>query len=146
MDWNEFGRAPGLRKKRKRVGRGKGSGTGKTAGRGHKGQGARAGRGTRPGFEGGQMPLQRRVPKRGFHNPFQKRFAVVNVGQLEVFEAGSEVSLQVLRDRGLVRKREKIVKVLADGTLSKSLSVRVHAFSGKAKEKIETAGGRAELL
>jgi len=92
------------------------------------------------------MPLQRRVPKRGFHNPFQKRFAVVNVGQLEVFEAGSEVSLQVLRDRGLVRKREKIVKVLADGTLSKSLSVRVHAFSGKAKEKIETAGGRAELL
>ncbi len=137
---------PGSRKKPKRVGRGKGSGNGKTSGRGHKGQGARAGGGPRPGFEGGQMPLKRRVPKRGFHNPFKKRFALVNVGQLDVFDAGSDVSPEILYGRGLVRKRSEAVKILGEGTLSKALTVRAHGFSSKAKEKIEGVGGRAESL
>ncbi len=133
-------------KKRKRVGRGRGSGHGKTSGRGHKGQGARAGGGTRPGFEGGQMPLQRRIPKRGFHNPFKKRYALINVGQLEVLDAGSEVSPEFLCSRGLVRSQRDGVKVLGNGSLSKALTVKAHGFSSKAKEKIEAAGGRVEAL
>jgi len=133
-------------KKRKRVGRGRGSGHGKTSGRGHKGQGARAGSGPRPGFEGGQMPLKRRVPKRGFRNPFKKRYALVHVRQLEVFDPGSDVSLELLHDRGLVRKKDAAVKVLGDGSLSKPLTVRAHRFSARAKEKIESVGGRAEVI
>jgi len=140
---------PGLSdppKKRKRVGRGNGSGHGKTSGRGHKGQGSRAGGGTRPGFEGGQMPLQRRIPKRGFHNPFKKRYALINVGQLEALDAGSEVSPELLCDRGLVRSQGDGVKILGNGSLSKALTVKAHGFSSKAKEKIEAAGGRVEAL
>jgi len=133
-------------KKRKRVGRGRGSGHGKTSGRGHKGQGARAGSGPRPGFEGGQMPLKRRVPKRGFRNPFKKRYALVHLRQLEVFDPGSDVSLELLHDRGLVRKKDAAVKILGDGSLSKPLTVRAHRFSARAKEKIESVGGRAEVI
>ena len=100
----------------------------------------------RPGFEGGQMPLQRRIPKRGFHNPFRKNYALVNVGQLEVFDSGSEISPELMHGRGLVRKKDKAVKILGEGTLSKPLTVRAHGFSSKAKEKIESVGGRTESL
>jgi large subunit ribosomal protein L15 len=146
MDLNSLIPLSGAEKKKKRVGRGKGSGHGKTSCRGHKGQGARAGGGTRPGFEGGQMPLQRRVPKRGFHNPFKKRYALINVGRLELFDPGSEVTPDVLRDRGFVKKKGAQVKILGDGSLSKALTVKAHYFSPKAKEKIESAGGRVESL
>ncbi|MGH7830562.1 MAG: 50S ribosomal protein L15 [Candidatus Binatia bacterium] len=145
MELSDLRPAPGSKKRKKRVGRGDGSGHGKTSCRGHKGQGARAGGGTRPGFEGGQMPLVRRVPKRGFHNPFGERYALVNLGQLESFDSGSEVTPEILRSRGMVRQR-KPVKVLADGNLSKALVVKAHRFSAKAKEKIEALGGTAELL
>jgi large subunit ribosomal protein L15 len=138
--------APGSSKKRKRVGRGDGSGHGKTSCRGHKGQGARAGGGTRPGFEGGQMPLQRRVPKRGFHNPFKIAMAVVNLDQLENFLPMSEVTPARLAELGLVRGKNRRVKVLGDGSLSKALTVKAHGFSAKAKEKIEACGGRVELI
>jgi large subunit ribosomal protein L15 len=138
--------AAGSKKSKKRVGRGKGSGHGKTCGRGHKGQGARAGGGPRPGFEGGQMPLQRRVPKRGFKNPFKKRFALVNVGQLEVFEPGSEISPEILHSQGIVRSKTDRVKLLGNGILSKALTVKVHGFSSTAREKIETSGGRVESI
>jgi large subunit ribosomal protein L15 len=138
--------AAGSNKKRKRVGRGDGSGRGKTACRGHKGQGARSGGNTKPGFEGGQMPLQRRLPKRGFRNPFKIEAAVVNLEQLEVFPSGSEVTPALLAQRGLVRGKQRRVKVLGDGVLSKSLTVRAHGFSAKAKEKIEACGGKVELI
>lgn len=146
MELSNLTPAPGAKKKRKRVGRGDGSGHGKTSCRGHKGQGARAGGGTRPGFEGGQMPLTRRVPKRGFHNPFTKRYALVNLGQLEIFDSGSEVTPEILRGRGVLRQKRELVKILADGTLSKPLIVKAHGFSTKAKEKIEALGGKAELI
>ncbi|MEK6613349.1 MAG: 50S ribosomal protein L15 [Candidatus Binatota bacterium] len=146
MDLSNLKPAPGSKKKRKRVGRGDGSGHGKTSGRGHKGQGARSGGNTPPGFEGGQMPLQRRVPKRGFRNPFRKSAAVVNLGQLEIFASGSEVTPETLREHGLVRGKEERVKILGDGSLSKPLTVKAHGFSLKAKEKIEALGGKAELV
>ena len=146
MKLSDLKPAIGATKKRKRVGRGDGSGNGKTAGRGHKGQGARAGGGTRPGFEGGQMPLQRRIPKRGFHNPFRVDAAVINLSQLETFVSGSDVTPEVLARQGLLRGKNKRVKVLGDGTLSKALNVKAHGFSAKAKEKIEAAGGKAELI
>ncbi len=146
MNLSDLKPAPGSKKKRKRVGRGDGSGHGKTSCRGHKGQGARAGGGTRPGFEGGQMPLTRRVPKRGFHNPFKASLAVVNLGQLEVFASGSEVTPELLRERRLVRGKVERIKILGDGSLSKPLTVRAHGFSSKAKEKIEALGGKAELV
>lgn len=146
MDLSNLKPAPGSKKKRKRVGRGDGSGHGKTACRGHKGQGARSGGNTPPGFEGGQMPLQRRVPKRGFHNPFRKSAAVVNLGQLEIFASGTEVTPEILRERGLVRGKDQRVKILGDGSLSKSLTVKAHGFSSQAKEKIEALGGKAELI
>jgi large subunit ribosomal protein L15 len=146
VELNRLKPAPGSKKKRKRVGRGEGSGHGKTSCRGHKGQGSRAGGGTRPGFEGGQMPLQRRVPKRGFHSPFSKRYELVNLGQLEIFDAGSEITPAILCGRGLVHKSKAAVKILADGTLSKKLVVKAHRFSNKAREKIEALGGKAELL
>ena len=145
MDLSDLTSHPESRSPKKIVGRGESSGHGKTAGRGHKGQGARAGGGTRPGFEGGQMPLQRRVPKRGFYNPFKKRYALVNVGQLESLDEGTEVSPDLLVSRGWVKKKA-VIKVLGEGSLGKALTVKAHHFSAKAREKIEAAGGRVEAL
>jgi large subunit ribosomal protein L15 len=133
-------------RERKRVGRGPGSGLGKTSGRGEKGQKSRSGYARKPGFEGGQMPLHRRVPKRGFHNLFRKEYAEVNLGRLEVFEAGSIVTPEVLQKRGLVRKALHGVKILAKGDLTKALTVRAHKFSAKAQERIAGLGGKAEVL
>jgi large subunit ribosomal protein L15 len=146
MKLSELKPAPGSNRKRKRVGRGDGSGHGKTSCRGHKGQGSRSGGNIAPGFEGGQMPLQRRLPKRGFTNPFKVDVAVINLQQLEAFAAGSEVSPQTLAEHGLVRGKDRRVKILGDGVLEKPLTVRAHSFSAKAKEKIEFAGGTAELI
>ena len=133
--------------KKKRVGRGPGSGLGKTSGRGHKGAQSRSGYHFKRGFEGGQMPLHRRVPKRGFHNPFRVEYAVVNLDTLaEVFEAGSSVTPDVLRERGLVRQSRARIKVLGRGEITKKLSVQAHKFSGTAAEKIAAAGGTTEVL
>ena len=130
-----------------RVGRGQGSGNGKTAGRGHKGAQSRSGFKFKRGFEGGQMPLHRRVPKRGFTNIFRTEFAVVNVDRIaEVFEAGTVITPELLRERGIVHGVKRPIKVLARGDLSKALTVRAHKFSGKAAEKIAAAGGKAEVL
>jgi large subunit ribosomal protein L15 len=132
---------------RKRVGRGPGSGLGKTAGRGEKGQKSRSGFARKPGFEGGQMPLHRRVPKRGFTNyPFRKEFAEVNLGRLEVFEAGTIVTPEVLVRSGIVKRLRDGVKILGKGELTKALTVHAHRFSAKAKERIAGLGGRAEVL
>ena len=139
--------ATGSVKNRKRVGRGPGSGLGKTAGRGEKGQKSRSGFARKPGFEGGQMPLHRRVPKRGFTNaPFRKEYACINLGRLEVFEAGTIVTPELLVRHGLLRKLRDGVKVLADGQLTKALTVHAHRFSGKAQEKIAALGGKAETI
>lgn len=139
--------AKGAVRNRKRVGRGPGSGLGKTAGRGEKGQKSRSGFSQKPGFEGGQMPLHRRVPKRGFTNArFRKEFATINLEKLEAFEAGSIVTPEVLLDRGLIKKLLHGVKVLAKGDLTKALTVRAHKFSAKAQERIQGLGGRAELI
>ena len=139
--------AKGSVKNRKRVGRGPGSGLGKTAGRGEKGQKSRSGFSRKPGFEGGQMPLHRRLPKRGFTNaPFRKEFACVNLGRLEVFEAGTIVTPELLVKLGLVKRLLDGLKVLADGQLTKALTVHAHRFSGKAQERIATLGGKAELI
>ena len=146
MRLDELKPAVGSSKKRKRVGRGDGSGHGKTSCRGHKGQGARSGGNVQPGFEGGQMPLQRRLPKRGFHNPFRIEMSVVNLGQLESFPAGVEVTPESLSQHGLLTGKQRRVKILGEGTLSKALTVKAHGFSAKAKEKIEAAGGKAELI
>ena len=129
-----------------RKGRGAGSGNGKTAGKGHKGQNARSGGGVRPGFEGGQMPLQRRVPKRGFNNIFATRYSTVNVADLNKFDDGAVVDLEALMAAGIVRKELDGVKVLGNGELTKKLTVKAAAFSASAKEKIEKAGGVAETL
>ncbi|GIW40098.1 MAG: 50S ribosomal protein L15 [Candidatus Binatia bacterium] len=138
--------APGAVRNRKRVGRGPGSGHGKTAGRGHKGRLSRSGGSTRPGYEGGQMPLQLRLPKRGFRNPGGRDYAVVNLRDLErKYGAGETVDPDSLRDRGLVRKKLP-VKILGEGTLSKPLTVRAHRFSARARERIEGAGGRVEEI
>jgi large subunit ribosomal protein L15 len=132
---------------KKRRGRGQGSGNGKTAGRGHKGAKSRSGFKHKRGFEGGQMPLHRRVPKRGFHNPFRQEFEVVNLDALgERFDAGTEVTPELLREHGLVARKADRIKVLARGDISKALTVRAHKFSGKAAEKIAAAGGKAEVL
>src|SRR6187455_840334 len=130
-----------------RVGRGQGSGNGKTAGRGHKGAQSRSGFRFKRGFEGGQMPLHRRVPKRGFTNPFRVEYAIVNLDALaEIFEAGSSVTPELLRERGLVRDSRKRIKVLGRGEITKKLTVQAHKFSGKAAEKIAAAGGVAEVI
>lgn len=129
----------------KRIGRGHGSGNGKTAGKGHKGQKARAGHGQRPGFEGGQMPLQRRIPKRGFNNIFRVEYATVNVSQLNVFENGSVVDADALVEAGLVKKILGGVKILGNGELERKLTVKAAAFSKSAEEKINAAGGKAEV-
>jgi large subunit ribosomal protein L15 len=139
--------AKGSVRNRKRVGRGPGSGLGKTAGRGEKGQKSRSGFSRKPGFEGGQMPLHRRIPKRGFTNsPFRKEFACVNLGRLEVFEAGTIVTPELLMRQGILRKLRDGLKVLADGQLTKALTVHAHRFSGKAQERIAALGGKAELI
>jgi len=137
--------APGSNKKRKRVGRGDGSGHGKTSCRGHKGQGARSGGNVQPGFEGGQMPLQRRLPKRGFHNIFRVQMAVVNLNQLESL-AGGKITPENLAQHGLIGGKNRRVKILGEGSLSKALTVQAHGFSATAKQKIEAAGGKAELI
>ena len=138
---------PGATKNRKRVGRGPGSGSGKTSGRGEKGQKSRSGWASRPGFEGGQMPLYRRLPRRGFNNIFRVEYAVVNLQQLELFRAGTVVGPADLVAKGFIGKNETDgVKVLGKGKLSKALTVKAHRFSASAKEAIEKAGGTVELL
>jgi large subunit ribosomal protein L15 len=134
----------GTNRERKRVGRGQGSGRGKTATRGHKGSKSRSGYGVRPGFEGGQMPLQRRLPKRGFNNIFRKEYTLVKVQDLEVFDSGSRVDRDALVQAGLINEKTTLVKVLANGELSKSLTVAVDKVSKGAQKKIEAAGGKVE--
>jgi len=136
----------GSRHRKVRVGRGMGSKLGKTAGKGNKGQKSRKGYSRRPGFEGGQMPLHRRIPKRGFHNPFAREFAVVNVESLNAFAAGETVTPESLAIRGLVRRERADVKILGDGDLKVGLTVRAQAFSKSAQEKIARAGGKVEIL
>src|SRR5437762_1823254 len=147
MSLNNLRPPKGMKHAKKRIGRGQGSGNGKTAGRGHKGAKSRSGFKFKRGFEGGQMPLHRRVPKRGFHNPFRVQYEVVNLDILGVkFEAGAVVTPELLRERGLVPGGTRPVKILARGELSKALTVRAHKFSGKAAEKIKAAGGNAEAI
>ena len=146
MKLNQLTATPGATKERKRIGRGYGAGTGKTAGKGHKGQKARAGHGMRPGFEGGQMPMQRRIPKRGFNNIFAKEIVSINVGTLNKFEDGASVDAAALIEAGILKKDCDGVKILSNGTLTKKLTVKANAFSAAAKEKIEAAGGKAEVI
>ena len=146
MDLSNLKPAIGSTKKPKRLGRGFGSGTGKTSGKGHKGQKARSGGSIKAGFEGGQMPMQRRLPKRGFHPLEKKVYALVNLRDLEQFEPGSIIDLEALGKAGLVRKICDGVKILGDGEFSKKLTVIAHKFSKSALEKIEAAGGKAEVI
>ncbi len=148
MSLHELSPAPGSRQKRKRLGQGIGSGTGKTSGKGHKGQKSRAGRKVRPGFEGGQMPLIRRIPKRGFNNArFAKEYQVVNLESLASrFESGDTVGFEEMYVARLIRKDTLPVKILAAGEIDKALTVRAHAFSAQARTKIEAAGGKAEVI
>ena len=148
MNIHDLSPAPGSRKKAKRLGQGIASGTGKTAGKGHKGHKARAGGGVRPGFEGGQMPLARRVPKRGFNNArFAREYQIVNVSSLnDKFEAGREVTAHDLLNAGLIRSASLPVKILAKGELTKALTLKVDAVSGGARAKIEAAGGKVEVI
>ena len=146
MKLNQLTATPGATKERKRIGRGYGSGNGKTAGKGHKGQKARAGHGQQPGFEGGQMPLQRRIPKRGFNNIFAKEIVSVNVGTLNKFEDGAAVDAAALIQAGIIKTSCDGVKILSNGELNKKLTVKANAFSEAAKAKIEAAGGKAEVI
>ncbi len=147
MQLNELRPAVGSRRSRKRVGRGPGSGHGKTACKGHKGQKSRSGGGVPPWFEGGQMPLQRRVPKRGFSNiRFKKRYAVVNVSALESFDENAEVTPESLKEKGLIKKIFDGVKILGDGEITKPLKLKVHKISESARKKIEAAQGQIELI
>ncbi len=146
MKLNELRPPQGARKKRKRVGRGEGSGHGGTSTKGHKGLKARSGGSHSPGFEGGQMPLQRRLPKRGFKNPFRKEWSVVNLGDLTAFPDGAVVDVESLQSSGLVKKVVFGVKILGEGEVSRPLTVRAQAFSLSAKKKIEAAGGKAEVI
>ena len=137
----------GAVKAKKRVGRGVATGNGKTSGRGHKGQNARSGGGVRPGFEGGQLPLFRRLPKRGFSNaPFKIEYATINVSDLEKFEDGAVITPELLKEMGILKNQLDGVKVLGKGTLEKKLVVKAHKFSAKAKEQIEALGGKAEVI
>ena len=145
MKIHELSPAEGSVKDAKRIGRGHGSGNGKTAGKGHKGQKARSGHGMRPGFEGSQMPLQRRIPKRGFNNIFATQYAFVNVSALEAFENGAVVDAAALQEKGLIKKALDGVKILGNGELTKKLTVKATAYSAAAKAKIEAAGGKAEV-
>ena len=148
MKLGELSPAMGATTARKRLGRGIGSGLGKTSGKGHKGQWARSGGGVRPGFEGGQMPLIRRIPKRGFNNHFRKIYSIVNLSVLENFEANSVVDMDVLNEKGLIKvlKGSLGLKVLGNGTLTKALTVKAACFSASAKEAIEKAGGKVEQI
>lgn len=146
MKLHELSPVPGSRTKAFRKGRGHGSGNGKTAGKGHKGQNARSGGGVRPGFEGGQMPLQRRIPKRGFNNIFATEYATLNLSDLNGFEDGAVVDEKAIVEAGLLKKTLDGVKILGDGELTKKLTVNVKAFSASAKQKIEAAGGKAEVI
>jgi len=147
MDLHDLKPSERSKKSKKRVGRGHGTGQGTQAGRGHKGAQSRSGYKFKRGFEGGQMPLHRRIPKRGFHNPFRVEYAVVNLDALaERFDAGTVVTPELLRERGLVHGGSRQIKILARGDIAKQLTVRAHKFSGKAAEKIAAAGGAAEVL
>ena len=147
MSLNNLRPPKGATHTKRRVGRGHGSGYGKTAGRGHKGAQSRSGFSFKRGFEGGQMPLHRRLPKRGFSNPFRVEYAIVNLDTLvEVFDAGSDVTPELLRERGLVREKRALIKVLGRGDVTKKLTVRAHKFSGMAAQKIAAAGGVAEVI
>src|SRR5512139_3347225 len=146
MDLSNLQPALGSHRNRKRIGRGHGSGTGKTAGKGHKGQKARTGGSVKPGFEGGQMPLQRRLPKRGFNPLTHKEYALVNLRDLELFAAGSIVDVEALGKAGLIGQLKDGVKILGDGELTKKLTVKAHKFSKSAQEKIAAAGGIVEVL
>ncbi|MDR1160672.1 MAG: 50S ribosomal protein L15 [Syntrophomonadaceae bacterium] len=147
MKLHELKSPAGATKKIKRVGRGTGSGHGKTSTRGHKGQKARSGGGTRLGFEGGQMPLQRRIPKRGFSNSvFKKEYAIVNIEDLNGFDNGAEITLELLRELGLVKKKLNGLKILGQGELKKQLMVKTHKISRQAEEKIIAAGGKVEVI
>ena len=147
MDLSNLKPPKGAKHAKKRIGRGQGSGQGKTAGRGHKGAKSRSGFKFKRGFEGGQMPLHRRVPKRGFHNPFRVEYEVVNLDQLAAkFDAGTVVTPELLRERGLVPGGGAPIKILARGDIGKALTVRAHKFSGKASEKLKAAGGTAEAI
>ncbi|MDG5473778.1 50S ribosomal protein L15 [Jeotgalibacillus sp. ET6] len=146
MKLHELKPAEGSRKERNRVGRGIGSGNGKTSGKGHKGQNARSGGGVRPGFEGGQNPLARRLPKRGFTNIHRKEYAVVNLDALNRFDEGAEVTPELLIESGVVSNERAGIKILAKGNIEKKLTVKAHKFSSAAKDAIEAAGGTTEVL
>ncbi len=146
MKLHELKSPQGAKKKAKRVGRGMSSGHGKTAGRGHKGQKARSGGGVRPGFEGGQMPLQRRIPKRGFTNIFKKEYSIVYLERLNMFEEGSTVTPELLAQAGIIKKQGERVKILGNGEIGKPLTVKAHKFSKTAAQRIEAAGGKAEVI
>lgn len=146
MKLHELKPAEGSRKERNRVGRGIGSGNGKTSGRGHKGQNSRSGGGVRPGFEGGQNPLYIRLPKRGFTNPTRKEYAIVNLDTLNRFDAGTEVTPELLLETGVVSNAKSGIKILGNGQLEKGLTVKANKFSASAKEAIEAAGGKTEVI
>ncbi len=147
MKLNELKYNEGSKKDIKRLGRGSSSGTGKTSGKGHKGQNARSGGGVRPGFEGGQLPLYRRLPKRGFSNAmFKKTYVVINVSDLNRFEDGTVVTPELLKEMGIIKKELSGIKILGNGSIEKKLTVRANLFSDVAKEKIETAGGKIEVI
>jgi len=146
MKLHELSPPPGSKKESFRVGRGPGSGNGKTSGRGHKGQKSRSGGGVRPGFEGGQMPITRRVPKRGFNNIFATKYATVNISDLERFEDGATVNAEILSGCGIIKKTLDGIKILGNGELTRKLTVQASAFSESAKQKIEGAGGKAEVI
>ncbi|MBD7907510.1 50S ribosomal protein L15 [Sporosarcina sp. BI001-red] len=146
MKLHEMKPAEGARKERKRVGRGMGSGSGKTSGRGHNGQNSRSGGGVRLGFEGGQLPLFQRLPKRGFTNINRKEYAIVNLETLNRFDEGTEVTPELLIETGIVSNEKSGIKILGNGTLEKKITVRAHKFSASAKEAIEKAGGQVEVV
>ena len=146
MNLHELSPAIGSKEVAKRIGRGHGSGQGKTAGKGHKGQKARSGGGVRPGFEGGQMPLHRRIPKRGFNNIFAKKIVAINVAALNAFEDGAQVDAQELINAGIIKKEYDGIKILSNGKLTKKLNVKANAFSESARQKIEEVGGKAEVI
>ncbi|MDD4772283.1 MAG: 50S ribosomal protein L15 [Eubacteriales bacterium] len=146
MKLHELSPAPGSTKEKQRKGRGPGTGNGKTAGRGHKGQNARSGGGVKPGFEGGQLPLYRRLPKRGFTNIFAKKYAIINISALDGFDDGAVVDINSLLDLGMIRREPDGLKILGDGELTKKLTVKASFFSAVAKEKIEAAGGKVEVI
>ena len=146
MRLDDLNASKGANKRPKRVGRGMGSGHGKTSCRGHKGQKARSGSKLRPGFEGGQMPLARRVPKRGFRNPFKKRYQIINIQKLNRFKKDSTLTPQMFQEQGIIKNTDLPVKILSTGSINKTLNIQVHAVSKQAKEKIEKAGGKVELI